>query len=341
MHAAVTTTFLHRTASTAALVATLGAATAQAQQPVAQSSAAAASVRADAEQFLRRGDRTSAVELLGRWLSEHPTDGASWSQLGRIYLADGQRWHREGHLLDPDGMLLLEFASAAFEQAQQLLVDSGTVYRVLVAVEQMLIRLEAAGWEATMINNPLAAEQLPLPPVLAELGANLIASCPVNGVLVTGSLVETAAVWGTRLGYSSRDDLILVRPDMYGWDAAYRVRMAEALGVPLDQELPAALATVATRRPVCLTPAVDSITAPALAWRPLHLVLASSPASDSTTAELTVHQLASTGLAGSVWSSAVRDVYDLAARRNRGLCLTLLAAGDSPGLPSIAACPRE
>lgn len=341
MHAAVTATLLVRTASTAALLAMLAAVPATAQQPVGQTSAAAASVRADAEQLLRRGERNAAVELLGRWLSQHSTDGASWSQLGRIYFADAQRWHREGHQGDPGGMLLLEFASAAFEQAQQLLVDSGTVYRVLVAVEQILIRLESAGWDATMINNPVAAEQLPLPPVLAELGANIIASCPFNGVLVTGSLVETAAVWGSRLGSSSRDDLILVRPDMYGWDAAYRVRMAEALGVPLDQELPTALATVATRRPVCLTPTVDSLTAPALAWRPLHLVLASSPATDTVAGGLSVHQLATTGLAGSVWSSAVRDVYDLAARRNLGLCQTLLAAADSPGLPSIAACPRE
>jgi hypothetical protein len=116
--------------------------------------------------------------------------------------------------------------------------------------------------------------------------------------------------------------------------------MAEALGVPIDLELPAALASVATRRPVCLTPAVDSITAPALAWQPLHLVLASVPSGNEAAVTLSVHQLARTGHAGSVWSAAARDVYDLAARRNKSLCQTLLAAGDTPGLPSIAACPQ-
>src|SRR5690606_23080344 len=123
-------------------------------------------------------------------------------------------------------------------------------------------------------------------PVLAELGQNLMASCPVSGVLVTGSMVEAAAVWGTRLGSSARDDLMLIRPDLYDWDARYRVRMAEALGVPIDLELPAALASVATRRPVCLTPAVDSITAPALAWQPLHLVLASVPSGNEPSVTL-------------------------------------------------------
>jgi hypothetical protein len=49
--------------------------------------------------------------------------------------------------------------------------------------------------------------------------------------------------------------------------------------------------------------------------------------------------LALTGLAGSVWSEAARDVYDLAARRNRTLCRTLFQRDDdSPQLPSIAAC---
>lgn len=338
MHAAVTSSTPLR------FVAFLALASAPvpvgAQTPVGQTGAAAASVRRDADALLRQGERAAATDLLGRWLAEHPSDGRTWFQLGTIYFADAQRWHREGHRRDPEGFLLLEFAGAAFEQSQQLLADSGTVYRVLVAAEQAVLRIEDAGWVEAMVGQSLAAEQLPLPPVLVELGQNLVASCPVGGVLVAGSLVETAAVWGTRLASSSRDDLMLLRPDLYSWDARYRVRMAEALGVPLDLELPAALAVVATRRPVCLTPAVDSITAPALAWRPLHLVLASMPTAEDPAVALSVHQLALTGHAGSVWTAAARDVYDLAARRNRSLCQTLLAAGDTPGLPSIAACPR-
>jgi hypothetical protein len=338
MHAAVTITTSFRLVACVALC--LGAVPARAQTRVGQTGAAAASVRHDAEVLLRQGDRAAATGLLGRWLADHPSDGRAWFQLGRIYFADAQRWHREGHLVDPEGFLLLEFAGAAFEQSQQLLADSGTVYRVLVAAEQAVLRIEDAGWVEAMVGHALAAEQLPLPPVLAELGQNLVASCPVSGVLVTGSMVEAAAVWGTRLASSARDDLMLIRPDLYDWDARYRVRMAEALGVPIDLELPAALASVATRRPVCLTPAVDSITAPALAWQPLHLVLASVPSGNEAAVTLSVHQLARTGHAGSVWSAAARDVYDLAARRNKALCQTLLAAGDTPGLPSIAACPQ-
>lgn len=296
-----------------------------------------------AEALLRDGRRKDAADVLGRWLSEHPTDGRAWHYLGRIHLDDARHWHRTGHEGDPDGGMLLEFGGTAFEQAQNLLADSGTVYRVLVAVERATIVVETDGWDA-VASMPVSAEQLPLPPVLGELGENLLASCPANGVLVTGSLVETAAAWGRwLLNPEQRRGLILLRPDLYTWDPRYRVRMAEALGLPIEAPLQEALLQVTARRPLCLTPTVDSLTAPAVEWRPLRLVLAAGVrGTDSTDAGLSVHQFALTGLAGSVWSEAARDVYDLAARRNRTLCRTLLAAGDlTPNLPAIASCSRE
>ncbi len=314
------------------------------QVPVVRPISAGKTAMSLAEALLRDGRRKDAADVLGRWLSEHPTDGRAWHYLGRIHLADAQRWHRAGHEGDPDGGMLLEFAGAAFEQAQHLLADSGTVYRVLVGAERATIRVETDGWDALQTMN-FTPEELPLPPVLAELGDNLLESCPSNGVLVTGSMVELAAVWGAwLLDRVHHADQILLRPDMYAWDARYRVRMAAAMGVPIDLPLPEALIEVSNHRPLCLTPAVDSVTAPALAWRPVRLVLAvgvdHAPPADSGV--LSVHQLAITGLAGSVWSEAARDVYDLAARRNRELCHTLLAGGDlTPNLPAIASCPKE
>jgi hypothetical protein len=313
------------------------------QVPVVRPISAGHSVMSLAEALLRDGRRAEAAELLGKWLSEHPTDGRAWHYLGSIHLADAQRWHRTGHAGEADGGMLLEFAGAAFEQAQHLLADSGTVYRVLVGAERATAYVEAEGWEALLATR-FAPEELPLPPVLAELGDNLISSCPANAVMVTGSKVEMAAVWGRwLLDPSRRSDLLLLRPDLYEWDPRYRVRMAEAMGVPLELSLPDALLRASTHRPLCLTPTVDSLTAPALAWRPVRLVLATGAApAGGDPGEMTVHQLALTGLAGSVWSEAARDVYDLAARRNRDLCRTLLASSDiGPRIPAIASCPRE
>jgi hypothetical protein len=298
-----------------------------------------------AEAFLRDGRWKDAADVLGRWLSEHPTDGRAWHYLGRIHLDEARRWHRGGHEGDTEGAMLLDFAATAFEQSQRLLADSGTVYRVMVAVERATVTAEQDGWSA-LAGLPLTPEELPLPPVLSELGENLLASCPANGVVVTGSLVETAAVWGRwLLTRETRAGVLLLRPELYTWDARYRVRMAEELGVPIEASLPEALMQVTSRRPLCLTPTVDSLTAPEVQWRPVRLVLAAGTehAPSDSGAALTVHQFALTGLAGSVWSEAARDVYDLAARRNRELCRTLLAGGDlTPNLPAIASCvPRE
>ena len=78
------------------------------------------SVMSLAEALLRDGRRKDAADLLGKWLSEHPTDGRAWHYLGRIHLDDARRWHRDGHAEGTDGGMLLEFAGAAFEQAQHL-----------------------------------------------------------------------------------------------------------------------------------------------------------------------------------------------------------------------------
>jgi hypothetical protein len=293
--------------------------------------------------LLRDGRNTDAATLLGRWLSEHPNDGKAWQYLGSIHLRNAQRWHRFGHDgTVADGAMLLEFASAAFERAQQLLADSGTVYRVLVAMERATTFVEESGWSVLRDEFPITAEELPLPPVLAELGENLIGSCAINAVVVTGSNIEAAAVWGRwLLSRELRPEMVLLRPDMYLWDARYRVRMAEALGVPIDLDLPQALVHVSARRPLCLTPAVEKMAEPTLTWRPVRLVLSTGPGSGPNGREPTVHQLALTGLAGSVWSVAARDVYDLAARRNQRLCETLFTDESlSRGLPSIASCIR-
>ena len=281
----------------------------------------------------------AATDLLGQHLAEQPNDGRAWLYLGRIYLADAQRWHRDGHVGEPPGPLLLDFAGAAFEQSQQLMADSGTVHRVLVAVEKATNRIEEFGWAAAMARG-LPPEEVPLPPVLGELGRNLLASCPRGGVLVLGSLVETAAAWGTRLLDDNPGDLMLLRPDLYAWDGRYRAAMARALDVDSAASLPSALVRASVNRPICLSPSVDSLTAPALEWRAVRLVLAAGPPGIREDAPMSVHQLARIGLAGSVWSEAVLDAYDLAARRNQALCRSLFLASDARGLPTIASCPR-
>ena len=320
------------------LLAGAGAgASASAQTPVEAVTPAAGAVQR-AHAYMLQGQRDSATELLGRHLSQEPNDGRAWFYLGSIYLAEAQHWHRAGHPPDISSASLLDFASTSFEPAQELLTDSGGVFRVIVAMERATLRIEKGGWDS-MATRSLRADELPLPPVLVELGRNLLASCPHNGVLLTGSLTETAAVWGIRL-QGERSDVVLLRADMYQWDPRYRARMARKLGADSAAELPAALAVAAQGRPVCLAPAVDSIAAPGLEWHANRLVLATTPPPTGFVPQLSVFHFARTGLAGSVWTASARDIYDLAARRNRALCTTLFTTTDALTPPAIPACTR-
>jgi hypothetical protein len=323
----------------AAALLTWGGALAAQATPIGGAAARSATAVQRAEAMLREGRRGDAKMFLGEYLALSPTDGRAWFSLGRIHLGDAQRWHRDGHPIEGSGIPVVEFATSAFEQAHQLLADSASVYLVLAVVERTTMRIERLGWSEAV--HALRPEELPLPPVLTELGRNLMGSCPRGGVLVTGSLVETAAVWGVRLLDEDRSDLVLVRPDLYEADTEYRGQMAMAIGAEPAAGLAEALGRAAKRRPVCITPSTDSITNAALDWDPNELVLVAGPfANGEPPVALSVHQLARTGLAGSVWSAAAREVYELGARRNRRLCETLFTRPDAQGLPTIVACTR-
>jgi hypothetical protein len=313
-------------------------ATLPAQQTQVDAVAMAAGVIQRAQEYVTKGESDSATDLLGHHLMQRPNDGRAWFYLGRVYLDQAQAWHRTGHRPEASGGLLLDFASTSFEPAQQLLVDSAGVFRVLVAVERGTLRVERSGWDSLASWHPEPVD-LPLPPVLLELGRNLLESCPKNGVLVTSSLVETASVWGARL-QGTRSDLVLVRPDIYRTDSRYRAAMARAIGADSSVDLPAALASAAKSRPVCLTPSVDSVASPDLQWHASRLVLSTvaPPPPPAWQTPLSVFQFGRTGLTGSVWTIAARDAYDLAARRNHGLCSTLFVNTDALTLPAIASC---
>src|SRR5215207_5354195 len=94
----------------------------------------------------RSGERQMAIDLLGRYLATAPDDGRAWFQLGRFYLLDARDWHLQGHRGDPDGLLYLDFAATALDQAVRLSVDSGIVFRGLAELERSVVFVEDSGW---------------------------------------------------------------------------------------------------------------------------------------------------------------------------------------------------
>ncbi len=277
----------------------------------------------------RQGERHLAVDLLGRYLATAPDDGSAWLQLGRFYLYDARDWHLQDHRGDPDGLLYLDFAATALEQSIRLAVDSGLVFRGLAEVERALIFVEDSGWAAARYARARPGVP-PMPPFILELGANLLASCPAGGVLLTGNDLEALSVWYGSLEHPALD-ILPIRPTLYATDSLYRRRMAEALGVDPELSVQRALAAVAPRRPLCLSPGTDSAAVPPLPWVPLRLVRVNRTGSSGPEALSVNELLKATRQTGSPWVLATRSVYDSAARYNVLLCTSLLLLfGDSP-----------
>ena len=98
-------------------------------------------------------------------------------------------------------------------------------------------------------------------------------------------------------------------------------------GLPVQR----ALADVAPRRRLCLSPGADSAAAPAMTWVPYRLVRLSGPATPSTDALSVTELLKASRAAVSPWVTDVREVYDRAAAHNLLLCSSLLLLyGDAP-----------
>lgn len=277
----------------------------------------------------RSGERQMAIDLLGRYLATAPDDGRAWFQLGRFYLLDARDWHLQGHRGDPDGLLYLDFAATALDQAVRLSVDSSVVFRGLAELERSVLFVEDSGWS---IGGPgRARPNTPeMPSFILELGANLLSSCPAGGVLLVGSDLEALSVWYDNLDLRSRE-ILPIHPDRYATDSVYRRRMAEAMGI--DPHLPVrrALEDVASRRTLCLTPSADSAAAPPLPWTPFRLTRVSRSVAPGPDALSVTELLAATRQGTSVWVRDVRGVYDSAARFNSLLCSSFLPIfGDAP-----------
>ena len=276
----------------------------------------------------RSGERQMAIDLLGRYLATAPDDGRAWFQLGRFYLLDARDWHLQGHRGDPDGLLYLDFAATAFDQAIRLSVDSGIVFRGLAELERSVISVEDSGWSVAGSHpGPNTPE---MPAFILELGANLLSSCPAGGVLLVGSDLEALSVWYDNLDLRTRE-ILPIRPDRYATDSIYRRRMAEALGISPGLPVRNALSDVASRRTLCLTPSADSAAAPTLQWIPFRLSRISRVTPPGPDALSLTELLEASRQGSSVWVRDVRLVYDRAARFNPLLCGSFLPVfGDTP-----------
>jgi hypothetical protein len=107
--------------------------------------------------------------------------------------------------------------------------------------------------------------------------------------------------------------------------------MAEAMGTDPGLPIRKALASVAVRRPLCLSPTADNAAAPPVAWTSFRLARVSRRVAAGADALSVTELLAAMRQGESVWVRDVRRVYDNAARHNVLLCSSFLPVfGDAP-----------
>src|SRR3989442_7725998 len=221
-------------------------------------------------------------------LARDSTDGRAWLRLGRLYLQLAEDAHGPPHRALEDSAAvraLLDSSDDALARAGQLLAPSGSTpdgdsARVLrVGAWSARSRL---AWEERGINvgpqewGPVPPD-LKMPPVLDELGENLLRACPMWGVLLTANEVDSDAAWYMRFARGLRPDVLTVPLAAWRGDSVLRRRIAADLKLPHHRDPDAALAELAKRRPVCVTVLIDRPPGARIGWSTRPLVWVAGP----------------------------------------------------------------
>ena len=304
--------------------------------PLAAQGAINPTVAPHAADLARAGERVAAKNYLGQYLARSSDDPKAWLQLGKLYLTDARDWHLRGHVGDPDASIFLDFAATSLDQTIRLREDSGAVLRGYAQAGRDLLLVEDLGWEGARAARERGMVELP--PVVIELGLNLIASCPANGVLLTGDPLETLAVWYATQELGLRADLLPLLPSLWATDARYRGQMSRSLGVDSAVAIQRALGLVAPRRAVCLAPLADAAAMPDGPRTAVRLVIVTGAAVPPADQHLAFGDFIAADRAGrSVWVPEILRIYQVASQSNPLLCRSLFAQlGDRP----VGACGR-
>ncbi|MDX2193086.1 MAG: hypothetical protein NW201_07015 [Gemmatimonadales bacterium] len=281
------------------------------------------------------GKREAARRTLSDYLANRPEDAGAWLELGRAYLTDARTWFLGGRKNAPNGILFLDFAATALDQAHRLGADSAALPRNLVEMERAAVVFGELG--PTELAQLRPSPDLPaLPEHVAELGRNLAAACPQHAVAIPGNDLEAVALWHVSFATRERGDLVVLRPDWYLNDGAYRRRMATALDIDRGEPLRKSLAQVAARRRICLTPFADASVLPRVAWEANGLARTNGGPLRAPQ-PLPLAALMRSLREPQPWAQETREVYAAAAAYDASLCPAL---GDVLGTSRPAACRR-
>ena len=256
------------------------------------------------------------------------TNGPAWLDLGRAYLQRGAEYHAHKKPVPVDTV----WAHATFDTAQMAFdravrwsagtrtADSARVFRVYTFGERAYVDWEAAGTAAATLTWHTLPEGARLPPVLEELGENLLRACPHQGMLFTAGETDTQAAWYLRFARGLRPDLLIVPLDRWWSDSVLRNRVLRDLKAR-DPSLQA----LGKTRAICASMGFERAPEqrPSVKWtkRPLVWVSGTETKADRVPAQDFV--FAALRLAvdeHETWTPPVVAIYRRAAANVGGLC---------------------
>jgi hypothetical protein len=264
------------------------------------------------------------------------TDAQMWLLMGRAYLGLGLEAHGATHRSSEDSLwtrAVLDTAEDALARAAAL---AGPLGSSAVGDSARVLRVGAwatrswRGWESGGVGagvetwGPLPMD-LRVPPVLDELGENLLRACPARGVLLTAGDADFYAAWYMRFARGLRPDLLVVPLTAWRSDAVLRARLAADLKLGAHTRGDAWLGELVRRRPVCVSMAFERPpeTRPRIKWEPRPLVWVAGR--EGKTARVPPRDFVFGALrvaldANDPWAEPALAIYTRAARITAALC---------------------
>src|SRR5207247_597257 len=237
-----------------------------------------------AVEILYKEDATEARASRRGRAAQDSSDAQLWLLMGRAYLGLGVEAHGATHRSSEDSVwtrAVLDTAEEALGRAAALagplgssaVGDSARVFRVGAWAARSWLGWEAGGVKAGVEAwGPLPMD-LRVPPVLDELGENLLRACPARGVLLTAGDADFYAAWYMRFARGLRPDLLVLPLVAWRSDAVLRARLIADLKLGRRGGADAWLTELVRRRPVCVSMAFERPpeTRPRIRWetRPL------------------------------------------------------------------------
>ncbi len=286
---------------------------------------------------------TDSLAALRDRAARDSTDAQLWLVTGRAYLGLGAEAHGGTHrssedsawthaVLDTAEEALVRAAALAGPLGSSAVGDSARVLRVGAWAARSWLGWESGGVDAGVeALGPLPID-LRVPPVLDELGENLLRACPAGGVLLTAGDADFYAAWYMRFARGLRPDLLVLPLAAWRSDRVLRARLVADLklgrrrgGGGGGSGDDAWLGELVRRRPVCVSMAFERPpdTRPRIRWEARPLVWVAGPVGKSPRVPPRdfVFGALREALDGSdPWAEPALAAYTRAARTTPALC---------------------